>query len=59
MLLNINATRAFILCFATVAMFTCDLYAGVVAQSVQFHNAVDTFCVMYSLIIHLGLTNTN
>ena len=39
MLLNINATRAFILCFftilnqnefriATVAMFTCDLYAG-------------------------------
>ena len=41
MLLNINATRAFILCFftilnqqefriATVAMFTCDLYAGVV-----------------------------
>ena len=43
MLLNINATRAFILCFftilnqkefrmATVAMFTCDLYAGVVPQ---------------------------
>ena len=43
MLLNINATRAFILCFftiinqkefriATVAMFTCDLYAGVVLQ---------------------------
>ena len=29
MLLNINATRAFI---ATVAMFTCDLYAGVVPQ---------------------------
>ena len=39
MLLNINATRAFILCFftklnqnefriATVAIFTCDLYAG-------------------------------
>ena len=39
MLLNINATCAFILCFftilnqnefriATVAMFTCDLYAG-------------------------------
>ena len=39
MILNINATRAFILCFftilnqnefrmATVAMFTCDLYAG-------------------------------
>ena len=39
MLLNINATRAFILCFftilnqnefriATVAMFICDLYAG-------------------------------
>ena len=39
MLFNINATRAFILCFftilnqnefriATVAMFTCDLYAG-------------------------------
>ena len=39
MLLNINATRAFILCFFTilnqnefriaiVAMFTCDLYAG-------------------------------
>ena len=39
MLLDINATRAFILCFftilnqnefriATVAMFTCDLYAG-------------------------------
>ena len=39
MLLNINATRAFILCFftilnqnefriAAVAMFTCDLYAG-------------------------------
>ena len=39
MLLNINATRAFILCFftilnqnefriATVAMFTCALYAG-------------------------------
>ena len=42
MLLNINATRVFILCFydikskkirmATVAMFTCDLYAGVVPQ---------------------------
>ena len=43
MLLNINATRAFILCFftilnqkefriATVAMFTCDLYAVVVPQ---------------------------
>ena len=43
MLLNSNATRAFILCFftilnqkefriATVAMFTCDLYAGVVPQ---------------------------
>ena len=43
MLLNINATRAFILCFfailnqkefriATVAMFTSDLYAGVVPQ---------------------------
>ena len=45
MFLNINATRAFILCFftilnqkefriATVAMFrpTCDLYAGVVPQ---------------------------
>ena len=43
MLLNINAARAFILCFftilnkkefriATVAMFTCDLYAGVVPQ---------------------------
>ena len=43
MLLNINATRAFILCFftilnqkefriATVAMFTCDLYAEVVPQ---------------------------
>ena len=43
MLLNINATHAFILCFftilnqkefriATVAMFTCDLYAGVVPQ---------------------------
>ena len=43
MLLNINATRAFILWFlkilnqkefriATVAMFTCDLYAGVVPQ---------------------------
>ena len=43
MLLNINATRAFILCFftilnqkefriATVPMFTCDLYAGVVPQ---------------------------
>ena len=43
MLLNINATRAFIHCFftilnqkefriATVAMFTCDLYAGVVSQ---------------------------
>ena len=41
MLLNINATRAFILWFftilnqkefriATVVMFTCDLYAGVV-----------------------------
>ena len=39
MLLNINATRVFILCLftilnknefriATVAMFTCDLYAG-------------------------------
>ena len=39
MLLNINATRAFILCFFTIlnqnefriatdAMFTCDLYAG-------------------------------
>ena len=39
MLLNINANRAFILCFftifnqnefriATVAMFTCDLYVG-------------------------------
>ena len=43
MLLNINATCAFILCFftilnqkefriATVAMFTCDLYAGGVPQ---------------------------
>ena len=43
MLLNINAARAFILCFftilnqtefriATVAMFTFDLYAGVVPQ---------------------------
>ena len=43
MLLNINATRAFILSFftilnqkefriATVAKFTCDLYAGVVPQ---------------------------
>ena len=43
MLLSINATRAFILCFftilnqkefriATVAMFTCDLYAEVVPQ---------------------------
>ena len=43
MLLNINATRAFILCFftilnqkefriITVAMFTSDLYAGVVPQ---------------------------
>ena len=42
MLLNINATPAFILCFtilnqkefriATVAMFTSDLYAGVVPQ---------------------------
>ena len=43
MLLNINATRAFILCFFTilnqkefriaiVAMFTCDLYAGIVPQ---------------------------
>ena len=43
MLLNINAPRAFILCFftilnqkefrmATVAMFTCDLIAGVVPQ---------------------------
>ena len=42
MLLNINATRAFILfftilnqkefCIATVAMFTCDLYAEVVPQ---------------------------
>ena len=43
MLLNINATRAFILVFftilnqkefriATVAMFTCELYAGVVPQ---------------------------
>ena len=43
MLLNINATRAFILCFftilnqkefriATVAMFTSDVYAGVVPQ---------------------------
>ena len=43
MLLNSNATRAFILCFFTilnqkefriakVAMFTCDLYAGVVPQ---------------------------
>ena len=43
MLLNSNATRAFILCFfmilnkkefhiATVAMFTSDLYAGVVPQ---------------------------
>ena len=43
MRLNINATRAFILCFftilnqkefriATVAMFTCDLYAGVVPR---------------------------
>ena len=42
MLLNINATRAFILLFtilnqkefriATVAMFTCDLYVGVVPQ---------------------------
>ena len=43
MLLNINATSAFILCFftisnqkefriATVAMFTSDLYAGVVPQ---------------------------
>ena len=42
--LNINATRAFILCFftilnqkefriATVAMFTCDLYAGVVVRT--------------------------
>ena len=43
MLLNINATRAFKLCFftklnqkefriATVAMFTCDLYMGVFPQ---------------------------
>ena len=46
MLFNINATRAFIPCFftilnlldqkefriATVAMFTCDLYAGVVPE---------------------------
>ena len=42
MLLNINATRAFIVfftilnqrefCIATVAMFTCDRYAGVVPQ---------------------------
>ena len=43
MLLNINATHAFILCFFTilnqnefriapVAMFTCDRYAGVVPQ---------------------------
>ena len=43
MLLNINATRAFILCFftilnqkefriATVVMFTCDLYVGVFPQ---------------------------
>ena len=43
MLLNIYATRAFILCFftilnqkefriATVAMFTCDLYVGVGPQ---------------------------
>ena len=43
MLLNINATRAYNLCFftilnqkefrmATVAMFTCDPYAGVVPQ---------------------------
>ena len=43
MLLIINATRAFILCFftilnqkefriATVAVFTCDRYAGIVPQ---------------------------
>ena len=43
MLLNINATRAFILCFftilnqkefriATFAMFMCDVYVGVVLQ---------------------------
>ena len=69
MLFNINATRAFILCFctilnqnefriATVAMFTCDLYAGVVPQMSPLPHDLErlrtTIMVDFIVIFNMG-----
>ena len=65
MLLNINATRAFILCFlilnqkefriATVAMFTSDLYAGVVPQMSPPPHDLEWLCTTTWSILQLYL----
>ena len=60
MLLNINATRGFLFftilyqkefCIATVAMFTCDLYAGVVPQMSPPPHDLERLRIMVDFIV--------